>query len=143
MKQKGDISFSPTSFMVSISNIHPPSRAKGVACIKENQLKLCTSKSLHSKGTVNLDIPPAQGARTMPDEPAINAQQMEHMLAMRQAPHRLSDLKILRSHDKHIIRNNQQNKQSTSSLDFREKCEPEDKPSSIFSLPNHQHCSLQ
>ena len=50
----------------------------------------------------DLDITSAQWARGMPYEPIINARQMKHMLAVRQAPHCLPNLEVLKLQNNNI-----------------------------------------
>lgn len=44
----------------------------------------------------DLELPPAQRAGPMLDQPAVDARHVEHVPAIRQAPHLLADLEILK-----------------------------------------------
>lgn len=46
-------------------------------------------------GVITLQISSAQGARTMPQQPFINARKVKHMVTLRQTSNRFADLEIL------------------------------------------------
>ena len=58
--------------------------------------------SMHpSMASVRLELPPAERAGPVLDQPAVDARHVEHVPAVRQAPHLLPNLEILHNQQQH------------------------------------------